>query len=122
MDNFINVFKALSDKTRVKILAILIKSKQELCICEIMDALQLAQYNISKHIRELKLVGLVKEKREGRFVFYAFLPPKNEFMKQIIKTVSSIPKENILQDEKRLKQRLSLRINGKVVIGMKGKC
>lgn len=115
MEKFTDVFRALSDKTRLRILQILISVKKELCICEIMDSLQLAQYNVSKHIRELKIAGLVKERKEGRFVFYSIVEPKNTFHKNILQTLKAIPKNN--EDIKRLKKRLVLRINGKIVVG-----
>lgn len=113
MEKFTNVFRALSDKTRLRILHLLTFSKKELCICEIMDSLKLAQYNISKHIRELKLTGLVKERKEGRFVFYSMVNPKTGFARNLIETVESIPEKNFLNDTMQLKKRLFLRKNGK---------
>ncbi|MFA5778893.1 MAG: metalloregulator ArsR/SmtB family transcription factor [Elusimicrobiota bacterium] len=113
MEKFTNVFRALSDKTRLRILHLLTFSKKELCICEIMDSLKLAQYNISKHIRELKLTGLVKERKEGRFVFYSSVKHKDSFSKNIVKSVESIDNPVFLDDNSRLKKRLFLRKNDK---------
>jgi ArsR family transcriptional regulator len=119
LNEFIQVFKALSDTTRIRILHILLKAKRELCICEIMDSLNIAQYNVSKHIKELKLAGFLKERKEGRFVFYS-ISLSNKFHKMIIESIKSIPKEFFEKDDILLKKRLSLRKRGKVVIGMKG--
>ena len=69
MGNSIKIFKSLSDSTRVRILRLLLEADCELCICEIMDSLNLAQYNVSKHAKELKSAGILKEMRSGRFVF-----------------------------------------------------
>lgn len=113
MEKFTNVFRALSDKTRLRILRLLIFSKKELCICEIMDSLKLAQYNVSKHIRELKLTGLVKERKEGRFVFYSIVNLRTGFARNLLKTVESIPEKNFLNDTTQLKKRLLLRKKGK---------
>jgi len=115
MEKFTDVFRALSDKTRLRILHLFTFSKKELCICEIMDSLKLAQYNISKHIRELKLTGLVKERKEGRFVFYSIVEPKNAFHRNILQTLKAIPKNN--EDIERLTKRVALRKNGKIVVG-----
>ncbi|MBN1384126.1 MAG: winged helix-turn-helix transcriptional regulator [Elusimicrobia bacterium] len=123
MNTIVNVFKSLSDKTRIRIIHLLLKTGRELCICEIMDSLRLAQYNISKHIRELKIAGLVKERREGRFVFYSAIPQKDQFLKQAVISIISIPEKYFLSDKKRLKKRLCLRKNGKITVGMvKRKC
>ena len=113
MEKITNIFRALSDKTRIRILYLLLNVKKELCICEIMDSLKLAQYNVSKHIRELKLVGIVKERKEGRFVFYSMVNPKTGFVRNLLKTVKSIPEDDFVNDNLRLKKRLSLRKNGK---------
>jgi len=104
MENYTNIFKVLSDKTRVRILRLLLQANTELCICEILDALQIPQYNISKHIRELKLFSLVSERKQGRFVFYSACKPKDDFHKQVIVTVNSIPQELFIDDLKRFEE------------------
>lgn len=123
MENITKIFKSLSDKTRVRIMHLLLKTKRELCICEIMDSLRLAQYNISKHVKELKIAGFIKERKEGRFVFYSVIPQKRRFSKQIINSIAAIPEKHFLVDNKKLKKRLCLRKNGRIVVGMtKRKC
>ncbi len=119
MEEYINIFKSLSDKTRLRILRILLEADTELCVCEIMDSLEVKQYNISSHIKELRVVGLVKERKEGRFVFYGLNKQKIQFVKNIFKTVLSIPGEMFKSDVKRLRKRLSLRVGCKVVVTMK---
>lgn len=118
MENIAKIFKSLSDKTRIRILHLLLKAKRELCICEIMDSLRLAQYNISKHVKELKLAGFIKERKEGRFVFYSAISQKDKFFKQLTDSITSIPGKYFLSDNKRLKKRLCLRKHGKIIVGM----
>ena len=55
----------------------------------------------------------VKEKKEGRFVFYSMVNPKTGFARNLLKTVESIPEKNFLNDTTQLKKRLLLRKNGK---------
>ena len=119
MDELINIIKSISDKTRLRILHLLIKSGRELCICEIVDSLQLPQPNISNHIRELKIAGLVKEKRNGKFILYFVDKLQDRFMENIKEAVNSAPEKYFIEDDKRLRKRLSLRINGKIVIGVR---
>jgi len=63
------LFKVLSDTTRLKILKLL--DIREMCVCEIMVALGLTQPTTSHHLRILEAVGLVKDRREGKWVFYS---------------------------------------------------
>jgi len=63
------VFKALGDETRLKILAIL--NRKEMCVCEIMAALNLTQPTASHHLMILENAGIVKDRRDGRWVFYS---------------------------------------------------
>ena len=115
------VFKALSNVARIRIFHLLIEAKKELCICEIMSALLMTQYNVSKHIKELKIAELVKERRESRFVFYSFISADTKLKAYIVKAISSISDDIFDEDNKKLKKRLTLRKNNRPVICTK-KC
>lgn len=116
-----NIFKALSEIIRLRIMQLLIKAKKELCVCEIVDALQETQYNVSRHLNILKNVGLVTDRREGTWILYS-LPSKNvRFNQKLIETIESIPSGKEDDDMVRLRKRLKIRVNGKCVIGYKGK-
>ncbi|MEW6162553.1 MAG: metalloregulator ArsR/SmtB family transcription factor [Nitrospirota bacterium] len=116
---YIDIFKALSDNMRLRIMRLLIQAGKELCVCEIMDSLHESQYNVSRHLRELKLAGLVRERKAGRWVFYSLTETAEKFQKLILHAVESIPKNAFSNDIKRLKVRLSLREGEKCVIGLK---
>ena len=115
METLANIFKALSDKTRLRIVLILNKAKTELCVCEIMDSLNETQYNVSRKMKILKEANIVQERRDGKWVFYS-TNPGDPFVKQILEAVGSEGLQ--LQDVNRLKERLSLRKDGKCVVGM----
>ncbi len=68
------IFKALSDTTRLLILGLLIE--REMCVCEVMVALNLTQPTASHHLRILENVALVKDRKEGKWVFYSLKDPK----------------------------------------------
>src|SRR5512136_2773122 len=67
-------FKALADTTRQRILGLL--AVREMCVCEVMVALELTQPTASHHLRILENVGLVKDRKEGKWVFYAIADPR----------------------------------------------
>ncbi len=68
MDELVNLFRALSDKTRLRILKLL--EMGELCVCDVVAALNAVQPKVSFHLNVLKKAGLVKDRREGKSVYY----------------------------------------------------
>ena len=69
MNNILPIFKALSDETRLRILALLKES--ELCVCDIAETLKMSQPNISFHLGMLREAGLIKDKKSGRWIHYS---------------------------------------------------
>ncbi|MEE8577613.1 MAG: metalloregulator ArsR/SmtB family transcription factor [candidate division Zixibacteria bacterium] len=61
-------FKALSDPTRLRIVALLVRN--ELCVCDLTEVLGLPQPTISRHMSLLKAARLVSDRREGKWVHY----------------------------------------------------
>jgi ArsR family transcriptional regulator len=68
MKEFIKVMKALSDPNRVKLLKIL--QHKVMCVCEIREALGVAQPTVSKHLKVLENAGLVGYQKDGLWVNY----------------------------------------------------
>ena len=119
MEEFVNFFKGLSDRTRLRTIWLLNKANTRLCVCEIMDSLNENQYKVSRHLKVLKSAGFLKEEKEGRWVYYSLINPKNRFQELILEAVSALPEESFEEISERLKERLSFRKNGKCVAGMK---
>ena len=63
------VFKALGDETRLRIMALL-ASGEELCVCDLMAALSLPQSTVSRHLSSLRHAGLVSGRRQGVWMYY----------------------------------------------------
>ncbi|WP_055108180.1 ArsR/SmtB family transcription factor [Paenibacillus ihumii] len=61
--------KLLSDKTRLKIVALL--KEREMCVCDIVDILEATQPNISQHLKKLKTGGIVNETRRSQWIYYS---------------------------------------------------
>ena len=68
MKAFIKVIKALSDPNRVKIIKML--QHKKMCVCEMQEALQVAQPTVSKHLKLLEDAGLVAFQKDGIWVNY----------------------------------------------------
>jgi len=62
------IFKALADPTRIRILYNL--SKRELCVCDLAEALGMTQSAVSHQLRYLKVLRLVKNRRDGNTIYY----------------------------------------------------
>ncbi len=69
MNKLLPLFKALSDETRLKILTLLKDGK--VCVCDIAETLNMTQPNISFHLSLLKEAGLIKDRKNGRWVHYS---------------------------------------------------
>jgi ArsR family transcriptional regulator, arsenate/arsenite/antimonite-responsive transcriptional repressor len=65
-----DLFKALADPYRLRILATLSRSKHEICVCDFTDAFPLNQPAVSHHLGNLRDAGLVTCERRGTWVYY----------------------------------------------------
>lgn len=118
MKTWIEVFKALSDETRVEMMWLLSQASSGLCVCEIMDALDKSQYHISRHLKVLKNAGLVEDHKRGRWSFYAAISPQNQFHALILQAIAALTGDRFAGMNARLQQRLALREDGECVIGV----
>ena len=72
-EQYVELFKALSDETRLKLVVLLYK--RELCVCQIEAALGISQTKASRHLAILRRAGLLKSRREGLWVYYTLAEP-----------------------------------------------
>lgn len=68
MQTLVAVAKALGDETRMRALAAL--QRRELCLCQITELLRLAPSTVSKHMSILRQAGLIKARKDGRWMYY----------------------------------------------------
>lgn len=115
---FAATFQALSEPTRLRIVALLCRAGRDLCVCEVVDALEEPQYHISRSLRILQKAGLVAERRVGKWVHYGLPAPLDAFRELALKATAAIPEAVLAKDQRELKRRLKLRENGKCLLGV----
>lgn len=70
MKNAAAMYKALGDETRLQMVWLLMNHR-ELCVCDFMEVLDVTQSKASRHLRTLYHAGLVTDRRQGLWVYYA---------------------------------------------------
>ena len=73
MINQTDFFKCLSDSTRLDILLLVI-AKNNVCVCEITEQLDLSQPKISRHLALLRNLAILLDQRKGQWVYYRLNP------------------------------------------------
>jgi len=83
LDTLEQLFKALADDTRLRILALL--ASGEVCVCNIHGALDLPQPAVSRHLAYLRKSGLVAARRDGLWMHYRLEVPANPAVSKVLK-------------------------------------
>ena len=86
------LFKVFGDSTRVRILYVLFEG--EVCVCDLANILNMSQSAISHQLRILKINKLVKNRREGKSIFYSLADDH-------VRTIMNNAMEHILEEEKK---------------------
>ncbi|MEJ2045937.1 MAG: metalloregulator ArsR/SmtB family transcription factor [Reinekea sp.] len=80
-------FKCLADDTRLKSI-LLISQKQEMCVCDLQEALQLSQPKVSRHLAELRKCDLLVDERRGKWVYYQLNPTLPDWALHVLDTAA----------------------------------
>lgn len=109
MNNLVDTFKALSDETRLQMVALLLE-RDDLCVCDFVGALGLSQSKASRHLRYLYHAGLVEDRREGTWMHYRI----SESMSTAQATVVNALSQAVAAEQRAdLRQRLETWLAGK---------
>lgn len=100
MQDLMNIFKALSEETRLRILKLL--ETGELCVCDIVAALDMVQPKVSFHLNALKEAGFLKDRKQGRWTHYRI--DDSDFFRRflLMSVLERIPNKAVSEDNKRL--------------------
>ncbi len=94
--NPLQFYKCLSDETRLRCL-LLITHEEELCVCELTQALQDIQPKVSRHLAQLRQCDLLVDRRQGQWVFYRINPVLPEWAKQVL-SITLESNHNLIAD------------------------
>ena len=86
--NPVSIYKCLADDTRLRSL-LLITREGELCVCELMAALDENQPKISRHLAQLRQFDLLVDRRQGQWVFYRLNPALPTWVRELLATTLS---------------------------------
>lgn len=117
MKSAVDVFRLLADPTRARLLHAL--TRGEFCVCELTDAIQTPQYTVSRNLSALRKGGWVTERRDGTWIYYRLAPAHATLVKDIVQLVSKhgLDGKTLAADSKRLQKRLTLREDGRCLLG-----
>lgn len=111
--NQIELFQALADESRLRIICLLVAAKEEACLCELVDSLLEPKYKLSRHLKILRQAGFLSTRKEGRWVYHRLIDGEAYF-KLLMRSVEALPdpENRFFDDLKRFQQRVLLREEG----------
>jgi len=80
------IFRAFSDRTRLRILHLL--RGGETCVCELQSVLDVPQPKVSRHLAYLRKAGLVTARKDGLWSYYTLAPARNAFHAKLLDCLS----------------------------------
>jgi ArsR family transcriptional regulator len=86
----VTLFHALSDETRLALLERLKGGEQ--CVCELTEAMKATQSRLSFHLKVLKEAGFIRDRREGRWMYYSIDPDAVEELETVVETLRQAAK------------------------------
>jgi ArsR family transcriptional regulator, arsenate/arsenite/antimonite-responsive transcriptional repressor len=89
----VSLFHALSDETRLSLLDQLKDGEQ--CVCDLTDAMQAGQSRLSFHLKVLKEAGLLRDRREGRWMYYSINPDAIEDLEEVLDVLKHAAKSSV---------------------------
>ena len=108
------IFQALADPIRVRIVRLMATAKDEVCSCELAESLDEPEYKLSRHISILKRSGIITSVRDGKFIYHS-LVTSTPFMRALFKTINLFDGglADMATDYERLEKRKELRERGR---------
>ncbi len=107
--------RALGQLNRLRIVKAILGG--EYCVCELADALELSQPNISQHLILLDRAGLLASRKIATWVYYTIPPDSASMLRSLLGLLGDPDSPRAQADAERLQKRLALRRNGECYLG-----
>ncbi len=110
MKTTVNIFKSLADETRLRLL-LLLQSRAERCVCDLMHALDMPQSTVSRHLAYLKKNGWLHDRRGGVWMYYSLKRDLDPFLQaQLVLVISTLAGDaDSRADQERLSSYLKIK-------------
>lgn len=96
----VNLFKALGDSNRLRILKML--EERALCVCEVQEILQLSTSTVSKHLSILRDAGMISDTKDGKWVNYSLGDSSSALVRALKALVAeSLNDEPVVKEDRR---------------------
>ena len=104
------LFKTLSDPTRLRLLNLL--ASGETCVCELTDTLRVVQPKVSRHLAQLKRVGLVEARRDGKWMHYRWVQHGDPLVRHVLAGLGEwMARDHRMNGERRRRDQVCCRIS-----------
>ena len=118
MSQAVTLLQALGDEQRLRIIGLLLVQSDGACVCELVDALRIPQYRVSRQLSALRDANLVSGEKRGIWVYYQLSPSLPPLAKGMLETLAAqLNADTAVQDKDRFTMRLALRKNGVCALG-----
>ncbi len=114
VDSSLNeLFQALSDPYRIRMISLMLRAKSEVCLCELADSLEEPEYKLSRHLKVLKASGFLTSIRDGKWIYHSLV--KMRHLKLIYMAIRAYPDsgKQFEKDFHRFEKRILLREGGR---------
>ena len=118
MKQTVDLLRALADEERLRIINLLSDEPEGVCVCELVDALRMPQYQVSRQLGMLRQAGLVDAHKRGNWVYYSIRPDLPPLAAIMLEDLSAhLRSEAGSEDRARFARRLRLREGGVCSLG-----
>ncbi len=112
-----DILKALGERDRLRLFRLFVTTNAEICVCELVDALQMPQYQVSRHLKVLKEAGLLSVRRKGTWAYYSAHRTGAAASALADLVADSEEDAGFAADAARLSERFVLRVGDRCVVG-----